>query len=397
MPFGPLSSCFGVSGRTFESIDKEGIHFVFAAFLAAAVCLCGGCGSSDSRPGLKLADRLEDRGALLLEPIDTVGGESGPMIGNPRGLTVDSDGRLYVADAARSFVWVFSPRGDSIGVVGRQGRGPGEFVRPSSVRVGPNDSLFVFDAMIHRVSVFAQASTRSFEYSFRLLPSQNRLPSAIYPTRSGRLVARYTRPKNPNLGTPGHWITRVNRSQDILQDSLLYVPLKEIYVEEPSQGYLRSVIPPFGRRPVFSYRPDGELCFGWTDSLHVRCWTLGDSATTVLDVGHTSRPVSSEQIDRRRQSLPAELVAIIEKKGWHDTRPAFRGMFVDRADRFWILESSEPTEQVTRSHLWHLVDLDRQTFRSARLPPRIRIRAATRKYAYGTRVGDPTVFVYRIK
>ncbi|MFB6099489.1 MAG: 6-bladed beta-propeller [Salinibacter sp.] len=319
------------------------------------------------------------------------------MIGNPKSLAVDNDGRLYVADAERSFVWIFSPRGDSIGVIGRQGRGPGEFLRPSSVRVGPNDSLFVLDGMIHRVSVFAPDSTRSFAYSFRLPLSQNRLPSAIYPTQSGRLAARYTRPKNPNLRAPGHWIMRVNRRGDILQDSLLYLPLKEIYVEEPSPGHLRSVTPPFGRRPVFSYGTERGVCFGWNARLRIRCWTLGEAATTVLNVEHTPYPVSDEEIRLSRQGLPDELVPMIEKKGWHDTHPAFLDMFVDRAGRFWIIEPSGRMGAGTPSYSWHLVDLDTRTFWSVHLPPRMRIRAATRKYAYGTRVSDPTLFVFRIK
>ena len=155
---------------------------------------------------------FDSAGPLTLNEVRVVGDETGPLIGDPASLAVDSSGRVYVADPERSRVWVLTAKGDSVGALGRKGRGPGEFVRPGFVHVGPHDSLFVLDQVNRRVSVFSPHPERAFTYAFRLKPSRNRGPSAIYATPSGAFWSKYTRPKNPNLGAEGVWIVQVNRS-----------------------------------------------------------------------------------------------------------------------------------------------------------------------------------------
>lgn len=371
------------------------IRVHLAVFLIVAFVAGTGCATDESEPGLKLSDTLQYAGPLVLEKVATVGSEPGPIIGTPKDVVVDGYGRVYVADSKRTFIWVLSPRGDSIDVIGRRGRGPGEFKRLSSLVVGPSDSLFVLDT--YRVSAFSPDSSHSFAYSFRLPPSRNRTPSEVYPMPSGTLLARYTRPKNPNLGTPGHWIMRVSRSGEILKDSLLYMPLEEKYVREPELGHLRAVTPPRARRSVFAYNPHRRcLCYGWTDSLHVRCLSSNETVTAVLNIAHAPLPVTEKEIHQSRETFTKEAVSMIEEEGWHDTHPAFRGMLIDREGRFWIQESARVLRK-RDTYPWHVINAEEKTFRSTRLRALEAVRAATQKYVYTTRVRSPIVSVYRIE
>lgn len=371
------------------------IRVHLAVFLVAAFLAGAGCSADESEPGLKLSETLQPAGPLVLEKIATVGNEPGPIIGYPKEVAVGKEGRVYVADSERTLIWVLSPRGDSIDIIGRRGQGPGEFKRLTSLVVGPNDSLFVLDT--YRVSVFGPNPPHSFAYSFRLPPSQGRTPSEVYPMPSGTLLARYTRPKNPNLGTPGHWIVRVNRDREILEDSLLNLPMEETYVREPEPGRLRAVTPPRARRSVLAYDSRrGHLCYAWTDSLRVRCLAPTGATTTALAVAHIPLPVTDEEIRESRETLSEEAVSMIEEEGWHDTHPAFRGMLIDREGRFWIQESARVLRK-KNTYPWHMINVGKGTFRSTRLRALEAVRAATRKHVYTTRIRSPIVSIYRIK
>lgn len=62
--------------------------------------------------------------------------------GNPRGLDVDAAGRLYVADTHNSQVIVYSHEGREIRRWGSYGRAPGEFVSVTDVAVSPDGTVW---------------------------------------------------------------------------------------------------------------------------------------------------------------------------------------------------------------------------------------------------------------
>jgi len=345
---------------------------------------------------LALEEEFENAGSVELVEVAALGSESGPLIGDPISVAVDQLGTVYVADRKRAFVWTLSPEGDSLDAIGRSGRGPGEFIRPSWVTVGPNDSLFVYDGGNRRVSVFGPSPDRAFVYSFPLHSSEGRSPSAIYVTLSGKLMARYTRPKNPNLGPSGHWIVQVDRRGRIVKDDLVRLPLRELHFEQPTPGYFRSVERPFGRTPVFASDSEGRVCYGWTDSLHVRCRSLHGPDRTAFKVDHEPLPVRPEEIEQQKKIWDAERLAMIEEAGWHDTYPAFEAMAIDTADRFWI-QGAARVQSFDDTHPWYIINAAAGTFRSTTLPAGQKVQAATEEYVYTTlRPIRPEVWVYRV-
>lgn len=129
--------------------------------------------------------------ALLMASPHTIPGQVSdarpPVIDNPRvdttsskwrvgprpvfriGSTVDSlsqfvevgdaarlgDGGIVVSDVGASTVRRFDADGRGGRYLGRAGDGPGEFRKPSQVRVGPGDSIYVFDERAQRLTVFS--------------------------------------------------------------------------------------------------------------------------------------------------------------------------------------------------------------------------------------------------
>ena len=96
-------------------------------------------------------------GAVKLVAQDVIG--SGPgaepgQLDQPRGVTIDKQGNLYVADMANNRVQVFGPDGKSLRTIGSAGSGEGQFQEPRGIAVDSQGNLYVADTWNARVQKF---------------------------------------------------------------------------------------------------------------------------------------------------------------------------------------------------------------------------------------------------
>jgi DNA-binding beta-propeller fold protein YncE len=73
---------------------------------------------------------------------------------NPRGLSLDFEGRLYVAEAGAGRIAVFSPEGEFVSRMGSQGIGERRFLVPTDVCASRSFTLLVADSESDRAQVF---------------------------------------------------------------------------------------------------------------------------------------------------------------------------------------------------------------------------------------------------
>ena len=90
-------------------------------------------------------------------------GEPGDGIGTlfrPKGMSVDSEGNIYLVDALREAVQVFGRDGTLLYTFGRSGGGPGELQLPSGLWIDSNDRVYVADSYNQRVQMFQFISAK---------------------------------------------------------------------------------------------------------------------------------------------------------------------------------------------------------------------------------------------
>lgn len=81
---------------------------------------------------------------------------SGPgQFSNPRGISVDTRGTVYVADTGNDRIQRFDADGRLLGVAGRFGRGDGEFNRPTDVCAAGNFRIQALDSQNKRVLAYS--------------------------------------------------------------------------------------------------------------------------------------------------------------------------------------------------------------------------------------------------
>ena len=71
-----------------------------------------------------------------------------------RGLAVDNDGNIYVADTGNARVQKFSGKGEFLAAIGRAGAGPGQLKNPVGVAVDSDGVIYVTDAGTHQLIKF---------------------------------------------------------------------------------------------------------------------------------------------------------------------------------------------------------------------------------------------------
>jgi DNA-binding beta-propeller fold protein YncE len=80
----------------------------------------------------------------------------------PRGIAVDSQGRVYIADTGNKRIAIFDKDGNYLTEFGTSGFDPGQFDEPVGVAVAPSGTVYVTDTWNQRVQAFMPNETGDF-------------------------------------------------------------------------------------------------------------------------------------------------------------------------------------------------------------------------------------------
>jgi DNA-binding beta-propeller fold protein YncE len=94
----------------------------------------------------------------------------------PRGIAVEADGSVVVADTGHHRLLRFSPEGELIGELGSPGTNPGQFQEPVAVWPGANGDLWVTDTWNGRIQRISAANVPLGEISVPLSMWSTRYP-----------------------------------------------------------------------------------------------------------------------------------------------------------------------------------------------------------------------------
>jgi streptogramin lyase len=125
--------------------------------------------------GLHTVTRHEPDGTPLLT-LGTPNSASPTLYGNPfnmpTGTAFAADGSVFVSDGyGNRRVHRFEPGGKLLHSWGEPGTGPGQFALVHFITAGPNDRLYVCDRENHRIQIFSTAGEFIAEWSGFRMPS----------------------------------------------------------------------------------------------------------------------------------------------------------------------------------------------------------------------------------
>lgn len=300
-------------------------------FLSLAACTNDGTDETRS----DLLDRSASEAAASSGEVDFT---------HIRDLSLDSQGNIYVLDSPFD-VPVLSPGGDLLRRVGRQGAGPGEFRGISWAGFGGDDTLFVYDMELSRLTEFAPGSG-SIGSIVHLRQEYPLYPATVRRIPDGRLLGIYRRVYAEDAGReegkPGTDLVRLlGADGEVLQDSVLL--LREQQPIEISDGSWGAVFRnPFGRRTVLRVASDGRIFTAWTDSARFEVHSPEGELLQTIEARDppAPRPVTAAERDSLiaayspdGQRAPAIRRALDRLN--HRTWPLVQDFILDDRDRIW--------------------------------------------------------------
>jgi DNA-binding beta-propeller fold protein YncE len=184
----------------------------------------------------------------------------GPL-GNPRGLDVDPEGLIYVADTHNSQMLVYSPEGELVRQWGRPGREPGEFISVTDVALDSRGNVWTceYGAFGDRLQQFDKEGNFRFAVgSFGTGDGQFSRPQGIAIDRRDRLYVADAVNHRIQVISPEGRIERVWGEVGAAPGLLRY----PYDVAFDAEGLV--YVAEFGNSRVSVFTPEGEFltCFG---------------------------------------------------------------------------------------------------------------------------------------
>lgn len=282
-------------------------------------------------------------------------GDSVHLIWRVSGLARLEDGRVAVLSRGNSQLYLFKPTGELSRIMGREGRGPGEFGRPAELQYLPPDTLAVWDSWFGPVNYFHTDGdlirTRSVDLG-KVVGSVNGLSaeSRRIPLADGSFVTSIV-DEDPSFNPPTRTLVRLpeefvlvdqehaTRSLGVWESMEVVgvdVPLDNRPVPWPFDTFLDAFLAA-GADPPFIYIADGtrdEIRQFSFDGRLVRIIRRSSAPVLVSDEGHrawvtylaTAQGVGSPD-------LAEPLALVIPRRDFH---PPVAGLFVDPEGYLWV-------------------------------------------------------------
>ena len=352
------------------------------------------------RPGGS-AEAMQARGPeLTLTEVFRIGDENaedGLLLGRPRDMAVDSRGKVYVADSGWGGLLVFSATGVREGVIGRAGKGPGEFERVSAVHIDAQDSVYVWDNSLNRITIFSP-DEHEYVHSFAV-PSDRMIRGGFVGAINRGFLIRYF--GIPGWGLPAGLenLTKVKLldwSGTAIMDSVAYLPGQEMLVHDMG-GVLSGKDLPFGPAPHFVLAPDQTLYYGSSSAIRLVRTAMDGVSNEAIEVSHIPVSISKAERDSIIQEQDERAFRRMLRDRLPEIKPAFVRIVPDDEGRLWIALSH--AEKVTVVE-WLVVDSTGTVVARTELPEHVRLYAVRDGRAYGRltcpETGVPMVVAWAI-
>nr|WP_286670561.1 6-bladed beta-propeller [Fodinibius salsisoli] len=362
--------------------------------------LAVGCASKSQSPNNSLEQ------IKLTEELQISANSAEALAGDFSGLAVDARGDIYAADSRLMKIHLFSPEGEYIDSLGREGEGPGEFNWLDSQIKIQSDTLFALDRRNWRITMFSLADqvlagTIDVPKS-KVNGADLGSPKEILPRPNGDIMVLYVKPhlKDPKEtgATRKTTVSVIDKSgkfveKDFLQfDTLFPTDQKLIHMDGASMSVFTA---PFYPDYETAIDRQGHLYIGTSDSLLLRGYDHAGRLTDTLTGSFQGPFLDQADIDSISDEKGELFSKVVQKVGSPTHWPAFQHILLDGANRAWI-QLVDPGKQQQR---WIVFSEDGKPGWEFALPTHVKLYAVQKGKAYGiSQIPEelPTIIRYNI-
>ena len=310
-------------------------------------------------------------------------------------VEVDSKGITYVVNFKYPAIQTFSETGIFLREIGRPGQGPGEFNEVHSVYVDDADTVFVWDWVEQRITVFSPDDYHVVDVVQVPWGPRTTFPSVFigaapeahgfgygYPIRDG-IDIQATR------GLDIYW---VDRQQGLAPDQMPLTELPDMSAlyDERRDGSFKLWWKPFEGRIESNMSKQGLLYLAQGDSSFIALSSADRTVQDTIRWHHDPIPVTPIDIEDVERGKPRRWKRVMRNAGYSETKPAFQNFVVDDLNRVWIQPSAAYGQTMIT---WLILDSKGAQVATVDLPANIELRAVRDDRAYGVLRTDDGVKV----
>jgi 6-bladed beta-propeller protein len=358
---------------------RRGASALFLLFMAAC--------RPDTNRTSGTAWRLDSTPAIDIAAT-SAGGE--PLFASAVSATRLSDGRIVIADAYEDAIRIFDSSGKLLRSVGRKGGGPGEFQGLFWLGQCGRDTLYAWDRMQQRMTVFSDTGAVVRSYTTR--------PNAtIMACTSGGAMAFFGEPISMPSSVSGMMHATFSGPLFVIAPRDTTARL----IDTLSMGEAR----PLGHVTELAISRD-RVFVGAADSAVIATYQLTGTAAGPLRTDVPPRPATSRHFDRAIDLQAAQLGDAasrdVARRMLHQAAtmpehlPAYSGLFADPDGNLWV-EISIPGDSTT----WlRGFGGDGRVLGDVRLPIELHVFEIGRDYvlgSYDAADGNLHVATYRLR
>lgn len=282
----------------------------------AAVYLATACGDAPGDDWAGAIDTLASGAVVVNNPVQGLWTESerwrveeelsigsatteGPeLFGSLTGLVVTNDGAIHVLDRQAKELKRFGADGEHEWTVGREGAGPGEFLDPIGLALGPDDRLWVTDVRNARYASYLPSGEPGPSYS-------RKLGGYSMPWRGGFDTEGRFHEQAVTFGPEGSRssVTRMDSVFEPVDTFWLPEYEGEAFTLTTESGRMSAGVP-FAPSLQRQWDPRGYLWVALNDEYAISRLTMeGDTVMVIRKPGAERVPVTAEEKQEAIESL----------------------------------------------------------------------------------------------
>jgi len=309
------------------------------------------------------------------------------------GIRLD-DGRIVVANGGSNELRVYSGEGEFLTTLGREGEGPGEFMRLDWVSRYRGDSIFAYDFGLGRWSIFS--GDGGIARSVKVTTPEGQRVEIARPFSSGAVMGMRLMPPSNLIGRELVGIRQEETSlmrfspEGEYLNAIATLPGPELWIPprpagQTSYGYLPAL---FGYWPQLAVV--GDLVYAGTDrGFEVAGFSESEGLRHLVRIPGLERPVTRNDVDdfleRVKEVYNPVMSQFISELPRPESRPSFSLIVVDAEGNLWI---SEYVQMVFDPERWTVFDSGGNLLGDVVVPRRFLILDIGSDFILGRRLDD---------
>lgn len=260
-----------------------------------------------------------------------------PALGTGPKVDVDREGRVFMASRTQKNIQVYNPDGSELTKLGREGKGPGEFVDIAGIDIY-GDKLMTYDANTIRIQIFS-LETMELENTINL-DSQNwdrfeevraSRPNQMHMLSDSTFLAGVGLNPRDDRSYTGFYV--LNTEGEIISDKIVETIGQRRHQYTSPNGGAASMRLSYSQEGVVEISGNGDIYHANTGELAIKIYDADGTYQRAVYHPFDNDPLEEDEV---LENYHSSLHSTVREAGFPDTWPALESILVDDEDRIWI-------------------------------------------------------------